>query len=49
MNAIWGYLMLISLVIGLLNGKTVEFNGNNYIKLNEKIRQERIKFIKELY
>ena len=27
MNAIWGYLMLISLVIGLLNGKTVELTS----------------------
>lgn len=27
MNTIWGYLILISLVIGILNGKTVEMTG----------------------
>lgn len=27
MNAIWGYFMLISLVIGILNGKTVELTS----------------------
>ena len=30
-----------------INGKTIDFSGNDYIKLNEKIRQERIRFLKE--
>ena len=34
-------------MLSAINGKTVKFNGNDYIKLNEKIRQERIKFLKD--